>query len=105
MAAAVLFFGPEQAPEYALFETNAVVGKGIPAGGAEAEPVDSLGSEAYWLTGVRLVQYQDPSGGVIYESRRITDQNTLIWEQDGFVYRIEGPLDKDRAVEIARSLQ
>jgi hypothetical protein len=103
--AAVLFFDPPDGPEYALFETNAIVGKGIPTGSAEAEPVDGLGSEAYWLTGLRIVQYEKPDGSVIYESQRVTDQNTLIWEREGFVFRIEGPLEKDKAVEIARSLR
>ena len=103
--AAVLFFEPSDGPTYALFETSAHVGKGIPTGGAEAEAVEGLGGEAYWLTGLRIVQYENPGGGVIYQSRRVTDQNTLIWSRDGFVFRIEGPLDKDRAIEIAGSLR
>ncbi|HET9475955.1 MAG TPA: hypothetical protein VFP63_00550 [Dehalococcoidia bacterium] len=102
--AAALFFEPGDGPDYVLFETNAHVGKGIPAGG-QAEPVDGLGGEAYWLTGLRIVQYESPSGGVIYESRRVTDQNTLIWSRDGFVFRIEGPLEKEAALEIAKSLR
>ncbi|HET8943685.1 MAG TPA: hypothetical protein VFO59_02805 [Dehalococcoidia bacterium] len=103
--AAVLFIEPEDGPGYVLFETSAHVGKGIPTGGAEAEAVEGLGSEAYWLTGLRIVQYENPGGGVIYQSRRVTDQNTLIWSRDGFVFRIEGPLEKEAAIEIARSLR
>ena len=103
--AAALFFEPPARPGYVLFETNARMGKGIPTGGADAVPVPGLGGEAYWLTGLRIVQYENLAGDVIYESRRITDQNTLIWSRAGFVFRIEGPLEKDEAVEIARSLQ
>lgn len=103
--AAVLFIEPEDGPGYVLIETNAMVGKGIPAGGPEAQRVDGLGGEAYWLTGLRIVQYEEADGGVVYESRRVTEANTLIWSRGGFVFRIEGPLEKDEAVEIARSLQ
>jgi len=92
--AVALFFDPSNGPGYVLFETNGRVGKGVPTGGQEAEFVEGLG-EAYWLTGLRLVQYQNLYGDVIYESRRITDQNTLIWSRDGFVFRIEGPLEKE----------
>jgi hypothetical protein len=88
-----------------LFETNARVGKGIPTGGEPAQSVDGLGGEAYWLTGLRIVQYEEPDGAVIHQSQRVTDQNTLIWSRGGFVFRIEGPLEKDEAVEIARSLR
>lgn len=103
--AAALFFAPAEGPGYVLFETNARVGKGIPAGGSEAEAVRDLGGEAYWLTGLRIVQYNEPDGFVVYESRRVTGQNTLIWSREGLVYRIEGPLEKDAAIEIARSLR
>ncbi len=103
--AAALFFEPADGPGYVLFETNARVGKGIPTGGEQAQPVEGLGSEAYWLTGLRIVQYENPAGDVIYQSRRVTDQNTLIWSQGEFVFRIEGPLEKDEAVEVAKSLK
>ena len=105
VSAAALFFDPANAPGYVLFETNGRVGKGVPTGGEAAEFVEGLGGEAYWLTGLRLVQYENVYGDVIYESRRVTDQNTLIWSRDGFVFRIEGPLEKDVAVEIAESLR
>ena len=103
--AAAIFFDPANGPGYVLFETNGQVGKGIPTGGEEAEFVEGLGGEAYWLTGLRLVQYQNLYGDVIYESRRVTDQNTLIWSRDGLVFRIEGPLEVEAAVEVAQSLQ
>jgi hypothetical protein len=105
VSAAALFFDPANGPSYVLFETNGRVGKGIPTGGEEAEFVEGLGAEAYWLTGLRLVQYQNLYGDVIYESRRVTDQNTLIWSRDGLVFRIEGPLEVEAAVEVAQSLQ
>ena len=41
----------------------------------------------------------------MHESRRVTDQNTLIWSRDGLVFRIEGPLENEAAVEVALALQ
>ena len=103
--AVALFFDPVNGPGYVLFETNGRVGKGVPTGGEEAALVEGLGAEAYWLTGLHLVQYLNVYGDVVYESRRITDQNTLIWARGGFVFRIEGPLQKEVAVAIAESLR
>ena len=103
--AAVLFFEPDGGAGYALFETNAVVGKGIPVGEPDAEPVAGLGGEAYWLTGLHIVQYESARGDIFYQSQRATDQNTLIWARDRFGFRIEGPLEKDAAVEIAKGLR
>ncbi len=103
--AVAFFFDPENGPGYVLFETNGQVGKGLPTSGEDAELVDGLGGEAYWLTGLRLVQYENLYGDVIYESRRVTDQNTLIWSHRGLVFRIEGPLEREAAVELALSLQ
>jgi hypothetical protein len=109
--AAVLFFEHPNGTRFALFETNAGVGKGLPAVGkgiadeAQAEPVSGLGSEAYWLTGLRIVQYYDLEGSVIQDSVRATDVNTLLWGEDGYVFRIEGDLSQEEAIKIAESLR
>jgi len=109
--AAVLFFEHPDGTRFALFETNAGVGKGLPAVGkgiadeAQAEPVSGLGSEAYWLTGLRIVQYYDLKGSVIQDSVRATDVNTLLWGEDGYVFRIEGDLTQEEAIKIAKSLR
>ncbi len=109
--AAVLFFHHPDGTPFALFETNAHVGKGLPAVGkgivepSQAQPVSGLGSEAYWLTGLRIVQYYDLNGSVIQESVRATDVNTLLWDEEGRVFRIEGDLSQDEAKKIAQSLK
>jgi Domain of unknown function (DUF4367) len=109
--AAVLFFEHPDGTRFALFETNAGVGKGLPAVGkgiadeAQADPVSGLGSEAYWLTGLRIVQYYDLEGSVIQDSVRATDVNTLLWGEDGYVFRIEGDLTQEEAIKIAKSLR
>lgn len=102
---AVLFYRGEGS-SFALFASNTFAGKGIPLGEiVDVEPVTGLGNEAYWLEGRRIVQSLQPNGDVITGSERVTDANALIWEQDGYVYRIEGDLDKDEAIAIAHSLR
>jgi len=105
--AAVLFFDLSGGRQFALFETNGRVGKGLPfSGTAQATVVYGVGSgEAYWLEGLRIVQYTDVEGRVIPESVRATDVNTLLWAEGEVVFRIEGDLPQDDAVKIARSLE
>ncbi len=100
----VLFYEQEVEPGFALFQTEGSLGKGLPIG-AEAEPVSGLGDQAYWLEGLRIVEYYDEQGGLIRESRRATDANTLIWSEDGFVFRVEGDLSQEEAIRIAQSLR
>ena len=107
--AAVLFYKHEDGTPYALFETNTQVGKGLAAGKGvsdlgQVQPVSGLGSEAYWLTGLRIVQYYDINGAVIQQSVRATDVNTLLWS-DGRIFRIEGNLTQEQAKAIAISLR
>jgi hypothetical protein len=102
---AVLFYQGDGL-SFELFASNSGIGKGLPFGGdATAEPVSGLGSEAYWLTGKRIVQSVTATGAVITDSKRVTDANTLIWDASGFVYRIEGNIDKDQAIAIAQTVR
>ena len=91
-------------PSFALFQTEGGLGKGLPFG-AESEPVAGLGEQAYWLEGLRIVEYYDEHGGLIQESRRATDANTLIWSEGGFVFRVEGDLSQELAICVAQSLR
>lgn len=103
-SAAVLFYEGPGGLNFALFQTNGVVAKGLPFG-AEAEPVDGMEGEAYWLKGLRIVEYRDERGELIEESRRATDASTLIWDEGGFIFRLEGDLSQDEAIRIAQSLR
>jgi hypothetical protein len=108
--AAVLFYRHDSGTPYALFETNTQVGKGLSIGkgvveSAQALRVLGLGYEAYWLTGLRIVQYYDLDGAVLQNSVRATDVNTLLWNENGRVFRIEGDLSLDNALAIANSLR
>ncbi len=42
---------------------------------------------------------------MIQESVRATDVNTLLWDEDGRVFRIEGDLTLEEARKIAQSLR
>lgn len=100
-----IFYESDEA-DFVLFVSNSPVGKGIPLGGSvDVEPVDNVGDEAFWLVGRRIVQSEEPGGGVIIGSKRVTDANTLIWSRLGYVYRIEGNLEKDEAIRIAQSVR
>jgi hypothetical protein len=105
LVSVALLFEPDNRTPYILFQTNANAGKGL-GPGAEAERLSGVGDDqAYWLSGLRIVQLYDPSEGLIQESQRRTDTNTLLWSEDGFVYRIEGDLSREEAIAIAQSLR
>ena len=103
-ALVAISFEPDEGAPFVLFATNTQAGKGLgPL--ASAERVAEM-NEAYWLEGLRIVELQEEGGGPIEESQRVTDANTLIWvHEDGYVYRIEGEMDRDQAIEIARSVR
>lgn len=93
---------------FVLFVSNAFPGKGIPIGGdATVEEVHTVGDEAYWLTGQRIVQSLKPNGEVAHGSERVTDANALIWTSsvDHYTYRIEGNIERDEAIRIAQSVR
>jgi hypothetical protein len=102
---AALFFRNDDTA-FVLFASNAFVGKGIPREGlATVEEVSGLGDEAFWVRGERIIYSVRPNGALVIGSERVTDANALIWDQDNALYRIEGDLDKDEAVAIAKSLR
>ena len=106
--AAALYYEKLDGEQFVLFAVNGLVSKGLPIGSdlSDAEEVEWPGvEEAYWLTGPRRVEYRDPDGNVVEGSARQTGENTLLWQHDNLVYRLEGPLDKDEAIRIAQSLE
>lgn len=105
--AAVLFYNPQGAEPFVLFEIMGVTAKGLPLDGQNTVTiVRDLGDQAYWLTGERIVQYQDEHGVSIPSSRRSTNADALVWQaDDGRIFRIEGDLSLEHAVRIAHSLK
>jgi len=100
-----IFYESDEA-DFVLFVSNSPVGKGIPLGrSVDVESVHNVGDEAFWLVGRRIVQSEEPGGSVIIGSKRVTDANTLVWSQLGYVYRIEGNVERDEAIRIAQSVR
>ena len=75
------------------------------AAGATVEHVDVDGAPGVWISGQpHVFWYLGPNGAFIEDSRRVVG-DTLAWERDGVLYRIEGAITVSRALEIARSMR
>lgn len=73
--------------------------------GVTVEPVQVNGSPGVWISGEpHFFWYFAPDGSVIPESRRLVG-DTLAWERNGVLYRIEGAISLERALEIAQSMR
>jgi hypothetical protein len=73
--------------------------------GTVVERIDVDGAPGYWISGARHeIGYVDPDGRQIEDSVR-TAGNTLLWTAEGITYRLEAEVDKDEALELARSLR
>jgi hypothetical protein len=57
-----------------------------------------------WIEGAHAVVFRDASGVVRDENLRLAG-NVLLWELGGITYRLEGPLTRERALEIASGLR
>lgn len=76
--------------------------KGVPPG-SSVEPVTVGGATGYWIAGgLRAIAYTDANGSFQFEEIRGAG-NTLLWERDGVVYRLESALPKADALRIAES--
>jgi len=83
---------------------QAVVGK---TAGPEVhlESVPLNGGVALWLSGQpHQFFFFDPAGNLQPETLRLAG-NTLLWEQDGYTYRLEAQVSRDEAVRIASSFR
>jgi len=60
---------------------------------------------AYYLSGQpHQFFFRDPAGNLQPETLRLAG-NTLLWEQDGYTYRLEAQVSRDEAVRIASSFR
>lgn len=58
----------------------------------------------YWIEGdAHTFGYLDAGGEIVFETLRLAG-NTLLWEADGFAYRLESGLDMEPAIQVAESL-
>ena len=71
---------------------------------AKVEAVRVDGAPGYWISGdPHFFWYLAPDGTAIEDTRRLVG-DTLVWERDGILYRIEGAITKERALAIAASM-
>ncbi|WP_410809039.1 hypothetical protein [Micromonospora sp. 067-2] len=68
-----------------------------------SEWVQVDGDFAIWVGGPHVLSYVDRAGEVRQETARLA-ASTLIWQEAGVSYRLEGDLTKLEAIEIAESL-
>ena len=72
---------------------------------ATVEPVTVNGAHGVWISGrPHIFWYLAPDGFYIEESRRLVG-DTLAWERDGILYRIEGAISLEQALDIAGSMR
>jgi hypothetical protein len=77
----------------------------VDTGLATITPVNVDEAFGLWISGEpHFFWYLAPDGTTIEDSRRFVG-DTLVWERDGILYRIEGAITLDRALEIARSMR
>jgi hypothetical protein len=82
-----------------------LAGKLVDAGLATVEPADVDGAPGVWISGrPHVFWYLAPDGFYIEEGRRLVG-DTLAWERDGVLYRIEGAITLEQALDIARSMR
>jgi hypothetical protein len=72
--------------------------------GAQLHRLTVDGAAAYFIEGAHGFAYQTGSDGA-YEDQRLAGNTLLVDRADGVLLRIEGPISRERAVEIARSVE
>lgn len=73
--------------------------------GTRLEPVQVGGSAGFWLEGEpHTLLALDAGGQVLTEQLRLAT-NTLLWERDGVVLRLEASIPRDRALQLAAAIR
>lgn len=73
--------------------------------GTSVTPVTVNGARGYWIEGgLRAFAYTDANGVFQYEEIRSAG-NTLLWQENGIVYRLETSLPQADALRIVSSLR
>jgi len=71
--------------------------------GSRLERLRVRGDPAYFITGAHGFAYESEDG-VLFEEQRLAGNTLLVERADGLLIRIEGDLERDRAVAIAESI-
>jgi hypothetical protein len=73
--------------------------------GASVTAVSVNGAHGYWIAGPpHLLRYLGPDGDARAEATRLVG-DTLVWERDGMLYRIESGLGLVETLRIAESIE
>ena len=73
--------------------------------GASVTAVSVDGAHGYWIAGPpHLLRYLGPDGEARAEATRLVG-DTLVWERDGILYRIESGLGLDETLRIAETIE
>jgi hypothetical protein len=73
--------------------------------GAEVTAVNVGGAPGYWISGPpHLLRYLGPDGEARAEATRLVG-DTLVWERDGTLFRIESGLGLTETLRIAETLE
>ena len=69
------------------------------------EPVTVRGAPGFWVSGMpHVLEFLDVASGIRRPMTRLVG-NVLVWQDDGVVYRIETPGERDPAIAIAESMR
>ena len=71
---------------------------------ATVRPVDFDGIHAYWIEGSPHALFFEIGQDQVEQDTLRLATNTLLWERDGNLYRLEADVSLETAVEIARSI-
>jgi hypothetical protein len=72
--------------------------------GARLERLTVDRASAYWIEGAHGFAYSTGNNGA-FDDQRLAGNTLLVDRADGILLRIEGKLTRERAVEIARSVE
>ena len=84
-------------PEEAYFKKLIEADPGI-------DPVTIDGAMGFWVPGPHELTYRGPDGTLRNDDSRLAG-NTLVWEQNGVTYRLEGEIPLEVALDLAHSLE
>jgi len=83
---------------------RSLIGKGV-GPGARVESVLVGDAPGIWIEGeAHFFFYRDSAGNILQETLRLAG-NTLLWQRDGVLLRLEAQVDRQRALEIASSFR
>jgi hypothetical protein len=78
--------------------------KKVVQSGSNVEGVRVGGFSGYWISGEpHVFLYREPSGDIGEERMRLVG-NTLIWQREGLLLRLESDLSREDAIELAESI-